>query len=42
MKRRLNFTVEIEDSDLIQFNLEKLLCSIIGEEKITINKIERC
>lgn len=33
MKRRLNFTIEIKDNDLIQFNLEKLLYSIIGEDK---------
>ena len=32
--RRINFTVEIEDNDLIQYNLEKLLNSVIGKEKI--------
>ena len=34
MKRRLNITIEIPDNDLIQFNLEKLLYNIVGEEKI--------
>lgn len=33
--RKLNFTVKIEDNDIIQNNLEKLLYSVIGEEKVT-------
>ena len=33
--RKLNITIEIEDSDLIQFNLEKELDGVIGADKIT-------
>lgn len=33
--RKLNITIEIEDNDIIQFNLEKLLNNIIGEKRIT-------
>ena len=32
--RKINITIEIPDNDMIQFNLEKLLYNVIGEEKI--------
>lgn len=36
--RKLNITIELEDNDLVQFNLEKLLNDVIGKDNITINK----
>ena len=33
--RKLNITIKLEDSDAIQWKLEQLLNSVIGEQNIT-------
>ena len=32
--RKLNFTIQIEDNDLIEHNVIKLIHSILGDEKV--------
>lgn len=33
--RKINITIKLEDNDLVQFNLEKSIYNLVGENNIT-------